>query len=247
MSNSNIPSENPENNSIVNAFSDEKLEINSQNPISFQSSFCGIVEMYSDEDTVTNYLNDHQGWFVRCASPMKAEPFGDNGYTLIIGNYGAFGYNVNPQMSVILESSQSKYYSMYSVNNPDFNYSGYEVDYRSNMSIESIPLCQASVGIEKVYSQYGKNFLPENITKINWHLDLQVKVRFPPFIYKIPMSIIQNTGDRLLSQIIKQISPHLSYKMQKDFHCRFDLPIPPKTARTCNSVNLSNIEKVDNK
>lgn len=240
MSESNISAknqeDNPPENLINNSLTAEELEISEQNPVAFQTHYQGMMEMYSDEETVANYLNNHQGWFVRCASPMKAEPFSENGYTLIIGHYGAFGYNVEPQMSVILEPPQSKHYSMYSVTNPEFNHPGYEVNYRSIMDIESILLSQASVGIEKVYHQQGKNSLPETITKINWQLNLEVKVRFPRFIYKLPMSIIQNTGDRLLSQIVKQISPSLSYKVQKDFHSRFNLPIPPKTARSFNSV-----------
>ncbi|WP_373480047.1 DUF1997 domain-containing protein [Geminocystis sp.] len=236
MSESNIPPNNTPENFIDDSLTPEELEISPQEPVAFKTLFSGIMEMYSDEDTVANYLNDHQGWFVRCASPMKAKPFGENGYTLIIGNYGAFGYNVEPEMTVILTTPQSKHYSMYSVTNPEFNNQGYEVNYISDMYIESIPVSQASVGIEKVYHQQGKNSLPEIITKINWQLNLQVKVRFPHFIYKLPMSIIQNTGDRLLSQIVKQVSPRLSYKVQKDFHCRFDLPIPPKTARTFNPV-----------
>jgi hypothetical protein len=227
---------NPPENLIDNSFTAEELEISEKDPVTFQTFFWGIMEMYSDEETVADYLNDHQGWFVRCDSPMKAEPFGENGYTLIIGDYGAFGYKVEPQMSVILESPQSKHYSMYSVTNPEFNHQGYEVNYRSIMDIESIPVSQASTDIEKVYHQHGKNSLPEIITKINWQLNLQVTVKFPSFIYKLPMSIIQNTGDRLLSQIVKQVSPRLSYKVQKDFHSRFDLPIPPKTARTFTSV-----------
>ncbi|MBL1209383.1 MAG: DUF1997 domain-containing protein [Geminocystis sp. GBBB08] len=223
-------------NNLDNSFTAEEWEIPEQDPVVFQTHFYGIMEMYSDEETVANYLNDHQGWFVRCASPMKAEPFGENGYTLIIGHYGAFGYNVEPQMSVILEPPQSKHYSMYSVPNPQFNHPGYEVNYTSIMDIESIPVSQASLGIKKVYSLHSQKTPPDTITKINWQLDLQVKVKFPRFIYKLPMSMIQNTGDRLLSQIVKQISPRLSYKVQKDFHSRFDLPIPPKTARTCNSL-----------
>lgn len=228
--------DNPSVNRIDNPITAEELEISEKDFVTFQTFFCGMMEMYSDEETVANYLNNHQGWFVRCASPMKAVPFGENGYTLIIGHYGAFGYNVEPQMSVILELPQSNNYSMYSVTNPEFNHSGYEVNYISNMNIESISVSQASVGIEKVYHQHGKKSLPETITKINWRLDLQVKVTFPSFIYKLPMSMIQSTGDRLLSQIVKQISPRLSYKVQKDFHSRFDLPIPPKTARSFASV-----------
>lgn len=216
-----------------------EIEIQERQPITFQTQFMGIMEMYSDSETVSDYLSNHQGWFVRCAEPMKAIPFGDNGYTLIIGHYGAFGYNVEPQMSVILEPPVNNHYLMYSVTNPEFNNSGYEVNYRAEMTINSIPVSDASKGIEKVYHHHKKT-LPDMITCVNWHLDLCVSVTFPAFIYKLPMSVIRNTGDGLLKQIVKQVSPRLSYKVQKDFHVRFNLPIPPASARVCQSCSIPN-------
>lgn len=228
--------ESEELNPIIQPQTTDDLEIADRDPVIFHTDFTGIMEMYSDLETVTNYLNDHQGWFVRCAAPMKAEPFGENGYTLIIGRYGAFGYEVDPQMSVILEPPQAGHYAMYSVPNPAFNHPGYEVDYRSEMQIEPLNVNQASKGLEKVFQESGITPLPETITRINWNLHLEVKVRFPKFIYRLPMNIIIKTGDRLLAQIIKQVSPRLSYKVQKDFHTRFNLPIPPKTSRTCEKI-----------
>lgn len=194
-------------------------------PLVFSTKFRGIMEMYSDRKTVTDYLNNHQGWFVRCASPMKVQPFGDNGYTLTVGRYGAFGYEVEPQMSVILEPPMSGHYTMYSVTNPELRDEGYEVDYYSVMDIETIFPSQFNGS--KSYSH-----ITNEITRINWELDLRVKVNFPKFIYKLPTNLIQNTGDRLLTQIVKQVSPRLSFKVQTDFHNCFDLPIPPKDSRT---------------
>ena len=214
-----------------------ETEIQDRQPVTFQTHFTGIMEMYSDSDTVCDYLSDHQGWFVRCAEPMKAIPYGDNGYTLIIGHYGAFGYNVEPQMSVILETPVNNHYTMYSVANPEFNHPGYQVNYRSEMTINSISIDNAAKGIEKVYHRH-KTTPPDIITCINWHLHLCVSVTFPAFIYKIPMSVINDTGDRLLRQIVRQVSPRLSYKVQKDFHSRLNLPIPPATARSCQPVQI---------
>ena len=203
----------------------------------FQTRFTGMMEMYSDQKKVSEYLNDHQGWFVRCAEPMKVIPFGDHGYTLIIGNYGAFGYSLEPQMTVVLERPNSQGYSMYSISNPKLSNLTYEVNYRSDLNIQSVPVSHAAKGIEKVYRKQGQNVLPENITKINWQLDLSVNIQFPSFIYRLPMSMIQSTGSRLLAEIVKQISPRLSYKVQKDFHHRLDLPIPPASSRTCQHVD----------
>jgi hypothetical protein len=214
--------------------SSEELEISTeQEPIHFETRFQGIMEMYSHIDTVTEYLDHHEGWFVRCASPMRAEPFGENGYTLIVGHYGAFGYEVEPQMSVILDPPQNGYYLMYSVPNPNFNPPGYEVSYQSTMNLEEIAPHQTCSKIEKFYQKLGFSPLPSTVTRINWSLQLVVKVRFPRFIYKLPMSMIQKTGDRVLAGIVSQISPRLSYKVQKDFHSRLNLPIPPQSSRTC--------------
>lgn len=201
-------------------------------PVTFSTKFRGIMEMYSDRKTVVNYLNNHQGWFVRCASPMKVEPFGENGYTLVVGRYGAFGYEVEPQMSVILEPPVGGHYSMYSVTNPAYNSDGYEVDYYSIMDIETIYPHELAFYTDNPCC----DDLPREITRIHWELDLQVKVNFPQFIHKLPTSLIQNTGDRLLGQIVKQVSPRLSLKVQKDFHHRLNLPIPPKNSRTCERV-----------
>ncbi len=222
--------------SQINSENTEDLDIADREAICFHTDFQGIMEMYSDEKTVTDYLDNHQGWFVRCALPMTAEPFGENGYTLIIGHYGAFGYEVDPQMSVILEPSQDRHYAMYSVPNSAFNHPGYEVDYRSEMNIEPISINQAAKGIEKAFQLKELSTFPDKITRINWKLHLEVRVKFPQFIYRLPMNIITKTGDRLLAQIIKQVSPRLSYKVQKDFHTQFDLPMPPKTARTCEKM-----------
>ena len=238
MTDSNFTPTNFEQNLISQEMVSAESNVISKPVMTFQTCFAGIMEMYSDEETVSKYLNDHQGWFIRCAEPMVATPFGQNGYTLTIGNYGAFGYHLEPQMSVILELPESKRYSMYSVPNPQFTNCSYEVDYVSNLDIESIPVSQAAKGIEKVYRKQGQKNLPNKITKINWTLKLLVKIEFPSFIYRLPMSVIKATGNRLLSQIVKQISPHLSYKVQKDFHTRFDLPIPPANSRICQPLNV---------
>lgn len=189
--------------------------------------------MYSNLDTVADYLNHHEGWFVKCSSPMIAEPFGENGYTLTIGRYGSFGYEVEPKITIILAPPENNFYLMYSVDTPDFEPLGYEVDYKSTMNIEELESLTAAPNIEKQYHKHNINIIPSVITRIHWHLELKVRVQFPKFIYKLPISLIKKTGDRLLNEIVKQISPRLSYKVQKDFHDSLKIPIPPKSGRTC--------------
>jgi hypothetical protein len=191
------------------------------------------MDMYSNIQTVAEYLDNHEGWFVRCASPMRAEPFGDNGYTLTVGHYEAFGYEVEPQMTVILDPPQNGSYVMYSVPNPNFNPSAYEVSYQSTMNLEEMTIDDASAKIKRIYQNPDLFNLASSFTRINWRLQLAVKVRFPSFIYKLPLSVIDKTGTRMLAEIVRQVSPRLSYKVQKDFHQRWELPIPPKTSRTC--------------
>lgn len=215
----------------------QDLEISNREPVGFQTHFQGIMDMYGNREIVAEYLDHHEGWFVRCASPMKAEPFGDNGYTLTIGHYGSLGYELEPKMTVVFQIPEDNFYVMYSISNPDSNDQRYEVDYKSTMNIEEINTSEMSKIIEKIYKKHGFTEIPSLITRINWKLDLQVKVKFPNFIYKLPMSLIQKSGDRLLTEIVKQISPRLSYKVQKDFHTRFNLPIPPKSSRTFEVVN----------
>ncbi len=208
----------------------------------FKTEFVGYMEMYSDGDTVANYLNAHQGWFCRCATPMKTEAMGDNGYILTVGRFGSFGYDVEPKLAVVLEPSINGVYQMYSVPIPDEPYLGYEVDYQAGMTIKEIPSHLASPGLEKAFKKHSKEQVPEIITKVEWNLAMDVAVQFPKFIHKLPSPIIQKTGDRLLTQIVRQISPRLTYKVQEDFHKGQDLPIPSKHSRHLEKIEESILE-----
>ena len=237
MKHSNIAPIDCSANIIANEVKHENLNatLNSQSKpvMTFQTKFTGIMEMYGDRETVAKYLKNHQGWFTRCAEPMKVQPFGNDGYTLIVGNYGAFGYHLEPQMSVILETSEGdSCYKMYSVPNSQYE-ANYDVNYCSILHLHAIPTSEAVTKVDKIFSQYGMKNVPSEVTKIDWTLNLSINIRFPSFIYKLPQSVVKSTGNRVLSQIVKQISPRLSYKVQKDFHDRFGLPIPPAKSRTC--------------
>ena len=196
------------------------------------------MEMYCDMPTVANYLHAHENWFSRCAQPMKAEPFGENGYTLTVGKFGSHGYEVEPKMSVILEPPLSGRYIMRSIPMEDYMPPGYKVDYQSSMVLEEIATEVAAKEMETLFQKKGIKDFPLSITKVNWQLQLRVAVKFPKLINKLPPSLIRSTGDALLSQIIRQISPRLSYKVQEDFHTCFNLPLPPKTSRRCWQTSL---------
>lgn len=210
---------------------------NELKPFLFETSFVGCMDMYSDADTVADYLDDHENWFCRCAQPMKVEPLGDNGYSLTVGNFGSFGYEVEPKIGVVLNPPVDRVYTMHTIPLPDYESVGYEVNYQAVMELKEAAR-EVVVGSSLV-SQPISSCLPSIITQVTWKLDLAVRVVFPKFIHKLPSSLIQGTGDRLLGQIVRQISPRLTYKVQQDFHNRLSLPLPPKSGRRLEKVNKS--------
>lgn len=187
-------------------------------PFYFQAKFAGDMAMYSDFQTVSEYLNSHQEWFVRCAQPMSVEPLSSNGYILTLGRFGALGYELEPKIALVLQPPQDGIYQMHSIPVPDYCPLGYEVDYQASLELVEIPADAAS-------SRSGISF-----SQIKWQLDLKVAVQFPKFIDKLPRSLIQKAGDRVLTQIVRQVSPRLTHKVQQDFHQRLGLPVPPKTS-----------------
>lgn len=205
----------------------------------FEVSFNGRMDMYSDADKVAEYLNAHEGWFCRCAQPMKVEPLGNNGYELSVGKYGSFGYEVEPKIGVVLNPPEGRVYKMYSIPISDDKASGYEVNYYSSMELKEVTVNNQEIAKNKFFSK--KHITPKTITQVNWNLDLMVEVEFPKFIGKLSSSLIQSTGDRVLGQIVRQISPRLTYKVQQDFHSTHNLPMPPKSSRQLEKVTKSDL------
>ena len=210
---------------------DQVLDGADAKAIHFQTHFEGSMEMYSDGETVAEYLQSHEGWFCRCAQPMKVEPYTENGYILTVGRFGALGFDVEPKIAVVLEPPQDGQYFMHTIPLPDPTFLGYEVDYQAVMTLTEVSRDQAGEGLEKVYRKQGMDELPENITKVQWQLNMDVAVFFPKYIHKLPQALIRKTGDRLLAEIIRQVSPRLTLKVQQDFHEGMKLPLPPKSSR----------------
>jgi hypothetical protein len=215
----------------INSLALESVEVSEDNQfLSFQTHFAGAMDMYSNQDKVADYLSAHEGWFCRCAEPMKTRPLGDNGYIMTIGKYGAFGYEVEPKLAVVLDPPLNGVYYTRSVPIPDEPFLGYLVDYQAIMKLAEIPLSAANAEVMTIFGQQGYE-IPPAITQITWELHMDVMVKFPKFIYKISRSILQKTGDKLLTQIVRQVSPRLTYKVQQDFHTSFNLPLPPASSR----------------
>ncbi len=216
----------------------EKENLVQEKPFHFQTNFQGYMEMYCDRDSVGRYLDCHQDWFKNCAKPMIAIPLGDNGYTLTVGRFGSFGYEIEAKIDVVMRSLGKSKYIMHTVDFPHDRPLGYKVDYQAALQISEIATKSIA---RKINNKKLIAKLPEQIAKVEWELNLAVAVQFPKFIHKLPASAIQTTGDRLLTQIVKQVSPLLSYKVQKDFHSRHNLPVPGRNSRNCEKVSR-NIE-----
>ena len=207
--------------------------VEQQKTFVFKVSFNGRMDMYSDVETVAEYLNAHEGWFCRCAQPMKVEPFTNDGYVLTVGRFGSFGYEVEPKMGVVLNPPVDRVYLMQSIPIPDCD-EGYEVNYRANMKLSEAAGDTIATKGNGLFNKQAN--VPERITKINWDLHLTVKVEFPAFIRKLSPNLVQATGDRLLAQIVRQVSPRLTYKVQQDFHHSHSLAMPPKNSRQLNKI-----------
>ena len=208
----------------------EQQETVGKEPINFSSYFQGSMEMYSDPQTVASYLDAHEDWFSSCAQPMTAEPLEENSYILIIGRFGSFGYEVEPKIAVELLPPEEGIYYMRRVPVPGYSCPGYDVDYDAALQLKEINRDDREKDFSPVDSH--SNFqLPNIITRIEWNLNLGVAIKFPQFIYKLPQSLIQKTGDRVLGEIVRQVSRRLTYKVQEDFHKRFKLPMPGNKSR----------------
>jgi hypothetical protein len=185
-----------------------EIDPNQPQPFCFQHHFTDAMLMGADVNTVSKYLDTHQGWFTRCARPMEVEAIGRNGYALTIGRFNSFGYAVEPKIGLELLPQDSGVYRIQTIAIPNYQPPGYEVSFNAEMR-----LVDTLAG-----TQLG--------TKVDWHLDLSVWIQFPQFIYKLPKRAIQSTGDGLLKQIVTQVSRRLTHKVQQDFHDNLGLKIP---------------------
>lgn len=165
----------------------------------FRNSFLGYMNLNGDRDRVKNYLSVHQQWFRRCALPMKAEPIGNNGYVLTIGKVGALGFYVEPKIGLHLLPAEGDSYRIETIPVPNHPPQPYAVDFQAVMDV------LADGGTE-------------NLTSVEWQLDLTVTLQFPEFIYGLSRSLIEKTGDAILGQVVRNISRKLTANVQADFH-----------------------------
>lgn len=203
---------------------DQRLQ-DEQEPACFHGAFASCMEMYTDAATVANYLDVHRVWFPRCALPMATDPIDQNGYALTIGRFGSFGYEIEPKIGLNLLPQDQGVYRIQTIAIPGYQPPGYEVDFQAALQLVEIsPDEKLAAGLRKS----GLTEVPERITRVEWELDLKVMIQFPRFIHALPKSLIQTTGDKLLNEIVRQVSRRLTYKVQQDFHSTANIPFPKR-------------------
>ncbi len=178
----------------------------------YLSQFADVMEMRAPAAQVAAYLDRHEGWFRRCASPMTVEPLAANGYRLTLGRFGNFGFEVEPTIALELLPQSEGIYRILTVPTPGGESSGlerlYDVDFNAALSLD-----------EAAESE---------LTLVRWQLDLTVWIRLPGVITLLPDQLVQTSGDHLLRQIVRQISRRLTWKVQEDFHASHGLECPPR-------------------
>lgn len=208
----------------LEGYTHEERVHNEHEPACFHGAFASCMEMYADATAVSAYLDAHRVWFPRCAQPMTVEQLGENGYALTIGRFGSFGYEVEPKIGLDLLPQDQGVYRIQTIPVPDYNPPGYEVDFQASLQLIETDLDAAATAAFK----RANVALPTHLTRVEWALDLKVMIQFPRFIQALPKSLVQNTGDRLLNEIVRQVSRRLTYKVQEDFHTTTGVPFPRK-------------------
>jgi hypothetical protein len=179
----------------------------------FHGYYESAMDMFADAATVGRYLDGHREWFVRCAHPMTAAPLGENGYDITVGRFGSFGYEVEPKIGLDLLPQDQGVYRIRTIPIPGYESEGYSVDFQAEMHLVEI-----ETDLSLYHFPKGTPTIPDRMTRVEWELNLDVAIHFPRFIQALPKPLIQTTGDRLLNQIVRQVSRCLTHKVQDDFH-----------------------------
>jgi hypothetical protein len=191
----------------------------------YASAFSDLMEMRAPAAVVAGYLDEHQGWFETCASPMEVTPLGERGYQLSLGRFGNFGFEVEPTIGLELLPRDNGVYSIITVPQPSSDpalVGVYDVDFNASLRLDE-------AGPERAHelSHEDVDRLMAH-TLVRWQLDLAVWIRLPSMLALLPDGLLQSSGDHLLRQIVRQISRRLTWKVQEEFHNRHGIPCPPR-------------------
>ena len=78
----------------------------------YRSHFSDRMEMRADPRTVSAYLDQHEGWFRRCAAPMEVDAIDAQAYALTLGRFGNFGFEVEPTIGLRLLPRNDDQYAL---------------------------------------------------------------------------------------------------------------------------------------
>jgi hypothetical protein len=190
-------------------------EFSSKQTLHFQGDYIGHMEMYADAASVAKYLDAHQEWFHRCAQPMTVEPIGENGYGLTVGKFKSLNHEVEPKIGLHLLPQEEGVYRIETISVPGYEPAGYDVDFKASMT-----LCEGAT------EDLPEDLQIEKTTHVEWELSLSTWVEVPRFIQVLPDHLVKASGDKLLNQIVRQVSKRLTKKVQQEFHTALSLPIP---------------------
>lgn len=179
----------------------------------YSSRFSDAMEMLSPATTVASYLDHHQAWFQRCATPMTVHAIDQQSYALTLGQFGNFGFEVEPTIALRLLPQQNQVYRIETV-----RMAPHSLDLRDHYDVDFQASMQLLPGEDN----------NANITSVQWDLDLSVWVRLPRVVTMLPEQLVQSSGDHLLRQIVRQISRRLTWKVQEDFHAAHGLQCPKR-------------------
>lgn len=183
----------------------------------YRSHFSDCMEMRASHAVVARHLDRHDDWFRRCAAPMQVEALDAQTYALTLGRFGNFGFEVEPTIALRLLPGHEGTYAIETVTQPDRDpalAALYDVDFQAGLTLNDD-------------THQG---LPT--TCVRWELDLSIWISLPKVITMLPEGLVQSSGDRLLRQIVRQISRRLTWKVQEDFHGSHGLVCPPRRRAT---------------
>ncbi|QQE66921.1 hypothetical protein GFS31_36260 [Leptolyngbya sp. BL0902] len=174
----------------------------------FEGRYAGQMDMAADVGTVGQYLNGHRCWFPRCAHPMQVSPISDHGYALVVGRFSVLGYEVEPQVGLYLSPLDHGIYRIDTMPIPGYVPPGYDVNFQSVLTLR------------EEHPQGAP------LTQVDWTLTLTVGIHKPRFLNALPQALVKASGDKLLNQVVRQVSKRLTRKVQEDFHHTRCLPLP---------------------
>ena len=175
------------------------------------------MEMRSSPAVVSSYLDRHDDWFRRCAAPMEVEALDAQTYVLTLGKFGNFGFEVEPTIALRLLPGHQGTYAIETVTLPAVDpalAALYDVDFQADLNL----INDVDQGLPATW--------------VRWELDLSIWISLPKVITMLPDGLVQSSGDRLLRQIVRQISRRLTWKVQEDFHGTRGLTCPPRRRAT---------------